>query len=167
MSDAYYGEIRLLAFHYAPHGWAFANGQLLPVLQNQQLFSLFGKTYGGDGVNTFALPDLQGRAALGFDGNHPLGQNGGETTHALTEAEMPQHSHQLQAAKADGTALLPPNNMFAPTRNQMYHSLDSAQGRMNASTVLTTGGGVAHENMMPFLTISFCVCINGAFPPRN
>lgn len=167
MGDSYAGEIRMLAVSFAPRGWAMADGQVLRNDQNLRLFSLFGTTFGGD-AGHFALPNLQGRMAMGFSRNYPLGKTGGEPTHTLTMDEMPQHSHHLVGVKTEGNNPSPPNNMFAATGNQIYHALDTAgQVKMNPKILSTVGGGAAHENMMPYLSIVFCVSLDGEMPPRS
>lgn len=180
MSDQYIGEIRAFAFNFAPPGWALCNGQLLSVNINQELFSLLQTTYGGDGINSFALPDLRGCVAISF-GTSPfgtprvLGQQLGEESHALTINEMPSHQH-LVAAASNGT--LGASNVPDPTVILGSGSSSGprtpavpiyAGGTPNTPMVpfLAKGGNQPHENRMPFLTMSYCIALSGTYPPRS
>ena len=168
MADPFLSEIRMMSFGYAPQGWALCNGQTLPINQNQALFSLLGTTYGGNGQTTFMLPNLQGRVPNHTGGiGHFLGEVGGEQNHTLTIAEMPQHTHAASASTTAGSTNLPannvpgnsaPNNLYGPAQNL---------GAMIAGTVTNVGGSQAHLNMQPFLTISFCIALQGIFPSQN
>jgi len=167
MADPFLSEIRLFSFNYAPRGWAQCNGQLLPINQNTALFSLLGTTYGGNGQTTFALPDLRGRAALHFGNGFNLGQNGGEYAHTLTQNEMPQHTHALQANSAAATTIIPGNTVvFARRQAEIYHAPSNLVAMAPAS-VSNLGGSQPHENTPPYLTINFCIALQGIFPSRN
>jgi microcystin-dependent protein len=164
MSDPFIGEIRQFAGNFAPRGWAFCNGQILAIAQNQALFSLLGTTYGGDGRVTFALPDLRGRVPLHFSQAHPLGQAGGAETVTLAAAQMPAHTHAVPVGAGAADSTQPAGNLPATARVQTY-----AQGApvpMGAGLDLA-GGGQPHENMGPFLAVSFIIALEGIFPARN
>ena len=166
MAEPFLSEIRLMSFVFPPKGWALCNGQLLPINQNQGLFSLLGTTYGGDGRVNFALPDFRGRTPIHTGSGHTLGERGGEQAHTLSVAEMPAHMHAVSAAT--GAPVNPgpnPNNKVlrdtAP--NEVYAAPD-ALVPMRAGTISNVGGSQAHLNMQPFLTISFCISLQGIFP---
>jgi microcystin-dependent protein len=169
MSEPFLAEIRIVGFNFAPRGWAFCDGQLLPIDQNQSLYSLLGTTYGGDGRTTFALPDLRGRTPIhkgsSNGSTHLLGQKSGEETHTLSAAEMPSHSHNMQASSVASTSQLPDNNVLAVS-GQIYRGSTNLVNMQN-STVTNTGGGQAHNNMQPFLAVYFCIALQGLFPSRN
>ena len=179
MSDQFVAEIRIFPFNFAPKGWAFCNGQLLPISQNTALFSLLGTTYGGDGKSTFALPDMQGNTPM-QQGQGPglslrdLGELGGEQSVTLLQTEMPSHSH---GAMADGPGNTP---LPSPVSNAWASGLKGAASlytpsgtqsndvAMNPVTALSiAGGNLPHNNMMPFLTLNFCIALQGIFPPRS
>lgn len=163
MAEPFLSEIRLMSFNFPPKGWAFCNGQLLPINQNQALFSLLGTTYGGDGRVTFALPDLRARVPIHVGAGHTLGERGGEAAHTLTLAEMPAHTHQLTATSAAGTALIPGNNQLARSNLPAYHGATGLQP-MVTDTLSTAGGSQPHTNLMPSLAINFCIALQGIFP---
>ncbi len=167
MAEPFMGEIRIYSFNFAPKGWAFCNGQLMPINQNQALFSLMGTRYGGDGRVTFGLPDLRGRAAIHQGGGFTLGQAGGETNHTLTLNEMPAHNHFVQVVNAPGTAPVAINNFFAQSPNQLYHSPDANLTPLNPASISNVGGSQPHSNMQPFLGLNICVALMGIFPSRN
>lgn len=167
MSEPFLSEIRMMSFNFAPRGWAMCNGQLMPINQNQALFSLLGTTYGGDGRTNFALPDLRGRVPIHTGNGHTLGERAGETAHTLILSEMPMHTHQLTATSDAGTRAVVPGNMLAKTANQLYHAPDSNLAAMNPAAISNVGGTQAHENMMPFLAIMFCIALQGVFPSQN
>jgi microcystin-dependent protein len=162
MPSPFLGEIKIIAFDFAPQGWAFCNGQLLPINQNQALFSLFGTYYGGNGQTTFALPDLRGRIPVNADEIDFLqGQTGGEQTHTLTSAEMAAHGHRALGAGSGGNQASPANNYWADWGKSTYAG--SANSTM-AGTVSTIGGNQAHENMSPYIVLNFIVALDGIFP---
>lgn len=163
MAEPFLSEIRIMSFGYAPGGYALCNGQLLPINQNQALFSLLGTTFGGDGRMNFALPDLRGRAPLHVGSSHSLGERGGEQTHTLSIAELPPHTHVLSASSQDGNAPVPTVNVLARNQSQVY-TPPSNLAAMNPGSVTNAGGGQAHLNMQPFLTLSFCIALKGIFP---
>jgi len=158
----------MMSFVFAPRGWALCNGQLLPINQNQGLFSLLGTTFGGDGEVTFALPDLRGRAPIHVGGSHTLGERGGEQAHTLSIAEIPQHTHVGQATSAPGSTALPGSTvLLATSGNYEAYRSASALTSLQPATVANVGGSQAHLNMQPFLTISFCIALQGIFPSPN
>jgi microcystin-dependent protein len=176
MADPFVAEIRIFPFNFAPKGWAMCNGQLLPLSQNTALFSLLGTTYGGDGKSTFALPDMQGNGAM-----HPgqgqglslrdLGEIGGSDNITLLQSEMPFHTHQLQAftlsagnllgPEADGTSVLARSN-----NGDVYNTTATPQAFMSPNAVTFYGAGLPHNNMQPYLTLNFCIALQGVFPAR-
>lgn len=166
MPQPFLSEIRIMSFNFPPKGWAFCNGQLLPINQNQALFSLLGTTYGGNGQTTFALPNLQGRVPIHEGGGHTLGEQGGEVAHTLIPAELPTHTHQLSATSAAGTALIAAGNQLARSVNPAYHAASGLQA-MAPGTVGTTGGSQPHLNLMPSLALTFCIALQGIFPSQN
>jgi microcystin-dependent protein len=165
MSDAYIGEIRLMSFSVVPKGWTLCNGQLLPINQNQALFSLLGTTFGGDGTTTFALPNLQGRVPMHAGNNHERGEVGGQPQHTLILTELPQHTHVLNATNDAATETDPTNHVLGSTTDPSYKS--EYQSALGAATVSPVGGGQAHLNLQPTLTISFCIALVGIFPSRE
>jgi microcystin-dependent protein len=170
MAEPFLGEIRLMSFVFAPKGWALCNGQLLPINQNQALFSLLGTVYGGNGTTTFALPDLRGRVPISFGtsllGTHTLGEVGGEATHTLSLAELPAHSHTVNGTNVAATTSTPQGNVLGAAPDQYTTSATSLTYLAPAS-VATTGGTQAHENRQPFLTLNFCIALTGIFPSQN
>jgi microcystin-dependent protein len=164
MAEPFLSEIRIMSFGFAPKGWALCNGQLLPINQNQGLFSLLGTTFGGDGRVNFALPDLRGRVPIHVGSGHTLGERGGEQAHTLSISEIPTHTHVLQASSSAGDQALPGGNFLgrsAPANS--YHSAANL-GAMSAATVTNVGGSQAHLNMQPFLGLTFCIALQGIFP---
>lgn len=170
MSEPFLGEVRMVGFNFAPRGWAFCDGQILPINQNQSLYSLLGTTYGGDGRTSFALPDLRGRTPIhagrsnGGD-EHRLGQKSGEETHTLDVAEIPQHRHEVRASSANADAPIPQGNVLAAANN-VYRDTRNLTG-LRPGAIGSTGGGQAHENMQPYLAINFCIALQGLLPSRN
>ncbi len=164
MADPFLGEIRSFSFGLIPRGWLACQGQMLPVQQNQALYSLLGITYGGNGVTTFGLPDLRGRVPLHLSPTYPLGAAGGEANHTLTVNELPTHTHAVQASGETAT-LIPPQGNVWPQSVDTY-AASAPDVPMGARAVSTAGGSQAHENMQPYLTISFCIAIQGIYPPR-
>jgi microcystin-dependent protein len=175
VSSQFLSEIRIMAFNYAPRGWAFANGQLMSIQQNSALFSLLGTYYGGNGVQTFGLPNLQGRTAVHLDQSFVLGQVGGQPTHTLITSEMPLHFHLMQATTISGDAEIPApavglgkaqTTASTPAPVNLYGSANRSVN-FNPAAVGNTGGGQAHDNMQPYLVLNSCVSLTGIFPSRN
>jgi microcystin-dependent protein len=173
MSDQFLGEIRVFPFNFAPTGWALCDGQLLPISQNTALFSLLGTTYGGDGKSTFALPNIDGRAVMQPGQGpglslHDLGEEGGEISVTLLQSEMPAHSHSVSAAQADGGDRSPANERFAVGVGgiEMYAAPGTLSG-LAQQTWTPAGGNAPHSNMQPYLTLNFCIALQGIFPPRG
>jgi microcystin-dependent protein len=168
---AYMSELRLMSFNFAPQGWAMCNGQLLPINQNQALFSLLGTTFGGNGQTTFALPDLRGRAPAHVGQGLVLGQVLGEEAHTVTQQELPTHIHFLQGTSNAASTAVPTGNRFATVDNgtfgSAYASGASNLVAMAPQAVGNAGGSQAHENRQPFLTMTWCICLQGIFPSRN
>lgn len=171
MSNPFVAEIRLVPFNFAPKGWAFCNGQILPLSQNTALFSLLGTTYGGDGKSTFALPNLQGFTVLGADGDQfLLGQQGGAETVSLLASEIPFHSHQLQVSAAPGSSANPSGATFAMPR--VGRTPESAYGTgpsvpLAANAIAPVGGSQPHNNMQPYLVLNYIIALQGVYPPRQ
>lgn len=168
MAEPFLSEIRMMSFNFPPKGWALANGQLLPINQNQALFALLGTTYGGNGQTTFALPDLRARTPIHFGGGHTLGERGGEQNHTLSIAEIPQHTHVAQASGSNATTAVPSASVgLAASVNYEAYRPATSLTSLEPATVSNVGGSQAHLNMQPFLTISFCVALQGIFPSQN
>lgn len=163
MAEPFLSEIRLMSFVFPPKGWALCNGQLLPINQNQALFSLLGTTFGGDGRVNFALPDFRGRVPLHVGAGFTLGERGGEQAHTLSISEIPTHTHTLNASASAGNVANPSNAVLARSQSSLYAPSDSLVAA-NASAVTNIGGSQAHLNMQPFLVISFCIALQGIFP---
>jgi microcystin-dependent protein len=161
MAEPFLSEIRIMSFVFAPKGWALCNGQLLPINQNQGLFSLLGTTFGGDGRVNFALPDLRGRTPIHVGSGHTLGERGGEQSHTLSIAELPTHTHVARANSSNGDNSNPSGRMLA--RAQIYRAPADLTS-LHPGTVANVGGSQAHLNMQPFLTLSFCIALQGIFP---
>jgi microcystin-dependent protein len=171
MAEPFLSEIRMFSFAFAPKGWALCNGQLLPINQNQALFALLGTTYGGNGQTTFALPDLRDRIPIHMGDGHDLGEKGGQSAHTLTQQEMPQHLHFLMASTTAGDKINPnfggTGYILAAEVGNPYSNQASGLVAFNPASVSNTGGSQAHDNMQPYLTISFCIALQGIFPSRN
>jgi microcystin-dependent protein len=169
MAEPFLSEIRIMSFDFAPKGWALCNGQLLPINQNQPLFSLLGTTFGGDGRVNFALPDLRGRTPIHVGSGHTLGERGGEQAHTLSIAELPTHTHVLSATTNTATTNSPDNTLMLAqsTAADLYASGASNLVAMNPAAIGNVGGSQAHLNMQPFLTLSFCIALQGIFPSAN
>lgn len=170
MSEPFLAEIKIVGFSFAPRGWATCDGQILPINQNQSLYSLLGTTYGGDGRTTFALPDLRGRTPIhvgsAVGAYHPLGQKGGEEAHPLNAGEMPQHAHTMSGSGDDAQSNVPENNVSAKATTFVYGE-PAGLTSMNAGVIPSTGGGQSHNNMQPFLTLNLVIALQGLFPSRN
>jgi microcystin-dependent protein len=159
-------QVQIFSFNFAPQGWAMCNGQLLPINQNQALFSLLGTTYGGNGQTNFGLPNLQGKVPLHFGASFTLGQTGGETAHTLTLSEMPSHTHQAKGS-SDGPGSPSPSNAYWPS-NTGFAPYDSVTNTtMAPAAVSNIGGSQPHNNMSPYLVLNFCIALQGVFPSRN
>jgi microcystin-dependent protein len=168
MADPFLSEIRIFSFAFAPKGWALCNGQLLPINQNQALFSLLGTTYGGNGQTNFALPDLQGRAQIRFSAGHTLGERGGEQSHTLSISELPTHIHFANARTATATTNTPSATvMLAQSTPQMLYTGATNLAAMDSREITPVGGSQAHLNMQPFLVLNFCIALQGIFPSQN
>jgi microcystin-dependent protein len=168
MAEPFLSEIRIMSFVFAPQGWALANGQLLPINQNQALFSLLGTTFGGDGRVNFALPDLRARTPIHVGSGHTLGERGGEQSHTLSIAELPTHTHVAQATSAAGTAAIPGTGvLLATSTNYEAYRPATSLVSLEPATIANVGGSQAHLNMQPFLTLSFCIALQGIFPSPN
>lgn len=164
MSEAFLGELRIVAFNFPPKGWAFCNGQIMAIQQNAALFSLLGTTYGGNGVQNFQLPNLQGRAPMHVGDQSPQGQQAGEANHTLIVAELAPHTHAI-AGTSDAPSQTPVGSWpsssghlpYAPTPNTTLHP----------SAINPGGGGQSHNNLPPYLVVNFCIALVGIFPSRN
>jgi microcystin-dependent protein len=166
MAEPFLSEIRIMSFEFPPKGWALCNGQLLPINQNQALFSLLGTSFGGDGMVNFALPDLRARTPIHVGSGHTLGERGGEQAHTLSIAEIPTHTHVVKISASAGNSILTSNNLLASTPAQIYADANNLTA-LQPGTVANTGGSQAHLNMQPFLTLSFCIALQGIFPSPN
>jgi microcystin-dependent protein len=162
MGEPFLSEIRIMSFDWAPRGWAMCNGQLLPINQNQPLFSLLGTTYGGDGRLTFGLPDLRSRVPMHVGPGHTLGELGGEQAHTLSMPELPRHVHLQQASSANGNTAVPGGNILASASG--LYGPPTALTTLEPSSVGNVGAGQAHSNMQPFLTLTFAIALQGIFP---
>lgn len=174
MTDNFLGEIRLFSCNFAPAGWALCNGALLQVKQNAALFSLIGNSFfGGDGVNTFALPDLRGRVPIHFGTGSPsyaIGNSGGLETVTINATQMPAHNHSFAVYNGLGTVGEPNDVLAIPNGTNaqfnIYNANVTTSTTLNAGSVAAVGGGQAHNNMQPFLTLNFCIAVQGIYPPR-
>lgn len=167
MAEPFLGQISIFSFNFAPKGWALCNGQTLPINQNAALFSLLGTTYGGNGVSTFQLPNLQGRIAPGMGEGLVLGELSGEESHTLVLQEMPLHTHQLRASSAAATVSGPSQKLLANSPGNIYTSVQTGLTTLAARTVTQNGSGQPHENRQPHLVVNFCIALQGIFPSRN
>ena len=165
MAEPFLGEIKLFSYSYAPQGWAFCNGQLLQINQNQALYAILGATYGGDGRTTFALPDLRGRAPVHVGSSIRLGQSSGEEQHTLTINEMPNHTHVASATNITATSKIATGNVWGKTNANMY--AQQANTTMNPEALMSSGGNQPHNNMQPYTVLNYCIAITGIFPSRN
>lgn len=173
MSEPFLGEIRLFPYNFAPVGWAYCNGQLLSIAQNTALFSLLGTNYGGDGETTFGLPDLRGRAALQQGqgpglGSYSLGETGGSETVTLAITQIPAHTHTLNASTGPGSQQSPANAYLATDATASVANYSTTENtQMAAGAIGSSGGSQPHTNMPPFLTLAYCIALQGIFPPPN
>jgi microcystin-dependent protein len=174
MADPFVAEIRIFPFNFAPKGWAFCDGQLLPLSQNTALFSLLGTTYGGNGKSNFALPDLQGRGPM-HPGQgpglslHDLGETGGSETVSLLESEIPSHNHALRGSNSVGDVTSPGGATMARPGNVMIYQQTTNANLVSLApqTLAPAGGDQPHNNLQPYLTLNFCIALQGVFPPRS
>jgi len=166
MADPYLAEIRIVSFNFAAKGWALCNGQLLPINQNQALYSLLGTMYGGDGQVNFALPDLRGRAAAHAGGSLTQGKAGGEQTHTVTMGELPAHNHVFNASSSSATTNDPATNLLAQSSGNIYGNFGSLT-ELAPTSVSNVGGSQPHENMQPSLVLNFMIALQGIFPSRT
>jgi len=165
MATAYLGEIRVFSFGFAPRGWALCNGQLLPISQNQALFSLLGTQYGGDGIRTFQLPNLQASMPIHAGNGFVQGSIGGQPTHTLTTLEMPAHSHIAQGVTTQATLAGATGATWAMSAQSPYTTTPNTS--LAPGALETAGGSQPHDNMPPYLTLNFCIALQGNFPSRN
>ena len=172
MADPFVAEIRIFPFNFAPKGWAWCDGQLLPLSQNTALFSLLGTTYGGNGKSNFALPDLQGRAPM-HPGQgpglslHDLGETGGSETVTLLESEIPAHPHTVNASQAEGTERAPGGQLLAMGKSISQYQAPGQLTTLSPNAVAPAGGDQPHNNLQPYLTFYFNIALQGVFPPRG
>ena len=169
MAEPFLSEIRIMSFVFAPKGWALCNGQLLPINQNQPLFSLLGTTYGGDGRVNFALPDFRSRVPMHVGSGHTLGERGGEQAHTLSHAELPQHTHLMQASTEPGSlaaASSTQNTLLGTPRAPLFKAPQQLD-TLHPASIGNTGGSQAHLNMQPFRVLNFCIALQGIFPSPN
>ena len=169
MAEPFLSEIRIMSFVFAPKGWALCNGQLLPINQNQALFSLLGTTFGGDGRVNFALPDLRGKTPIHVGSGHTLGERGGEQAHTLSIAELPEHTHVFNANSSTANTNTPTNalTLAASNGDSVYRAPGSNLVNMASNAISPVGGSQAHLNMQPFLTLNLCIALQGIFPSPN
>jgi len=167
MAEPFLSEIRIMSFNFAPKGWALCSGQLLPINQNQALFSLLGTTYGGDGRVTFSLPDLRGQVPIHVGRGHTLGERGGEQAHTLSIAEMPTHSHVLNGTSNQGGNTPAANTVLGKSAPQAAYGGASNLVPQAPQSISSAGGSQPHLNMQPFLTLTFCIALQGIFPSAS
>ena len=166
MAEPFLSEIRIFSFNFAPKGWTMCNGQLLPINQNQALFSLVGTFYGGNGQTNFALPNLQGSCAMHVGNGHTQGEKAGAANITLLANQMPAHRHSAVGNNSGTNQASPVNGAWAQgSADQLYST--SAGGTMSPNAIATVGGNQPHNNMMPYLTLNFCIALQGIFPSRN
>jgi len=162
MAEPFLSEIRIMSFAFPPKGWALCDGQLLPINQNQALFSLLGTTFGGDGRVNFGLPDVRGRGPIHVGSGHTLGERGGEQAHTLSISEIPTHTHSATANSGNATAPVPGGNLLGAANNLYAQATNLVA--LGPSMIANVGGSQAHLNMQPFLVLSFCIALQGIFP---
>jgi len=166
MSEPFLAEVKIVGFDFAPRGWAACDGQLLPIAQNQSLFSLLVTTYGGDGRVTFGLPDLRGRTPIHVGTGHPQGERSGAENAPLSLSEIPVHRHAYRATCSDAWRTDPEGTLLAPTAERSYRAAGERRA-MHPSAVANTGGGQGHNNMQPYLALNFVIALQGVFPSRS
>jgi microcystin-dependent protein len=169
MSEPFLGEIKMVGFNFAPRGWAFCDGQILPINQNQSLYSLLGTTYGGDGRTSFALPDLRSRTPVHVGSGFNLGQKGGTETVTLTAAEIAAHNHAFKVTTSTATSNFPnaTTSFATAVGSPLYHAAEAATATALNAGMMTNTGGQPHDNMQPTLVLSFCIALQGLFPSRS
>lgn len=167
MSQPYVGALMLVPYTFAPAGWAFCQGQLVPISEFETLFNLLGTTYGGDGQNTFALPDLRGRVPMHQGSGNAMGESGGAETVTLTTSTLPAHSHSAMATNTAQNAQTPANNVLAQGTTQMYSSAGTPSVPMNGASLQAVGGSQPHENRQPYLTLNWIIALFGIYPSQN
>ncbi len=165
MAEPFLSEIRIFSFNFPPKGWAFCNGQFLPINQNQALFALLGTTYGGNGQTTFALPNLQGSVPIHFGNGHTLGERAGSSTVTISQQQLPQHAHGLMATNTNGALANPANGVLGRVNN-MY-TTPASLTTLSPASVTNAGGSQPHTNMMPYLVLNFCIALQGLFPSKT
>jgi microcystin-dependent protein len=165
VSEPFLSEIKIMSFNFAPRGWAFCNGQTLPINQNQALFSLLGTVYGGNGQTTFMLPNLQGRVPLHMGAGYTLGEVMGQEAHTVTQQELPAHAHFANVVNANSNVIAPANNYLGASSN-LYQPAP-ANTNLAPSTISNVGGSQPHENRQPYTVLNFCIALVGIFPSRN
>ncbi|HWG50103.1 MAG TPA: tail fiber protein [Candidatus Acidoferrales bacterium] len=165
MSEPFLGEIKIISWNFPPKGWTFCNGQLLPINQNQALFSILGTTYGGDGMRTFGLPNLQGRSPVHVGNGIVLGEMGGETAHTLNISELPAHNHVPVGTSNQATLTAATGNLWASDSSNPFTPSPSTS--MNPACIVPAGGNQPHENMSPYLVLNFIIALQGIFPSQN
>jgi microcystin-dependent protein len=166
MGTPFMAEVKIISWNFAPKGWAFCNGQLLPINQNQALFSILGTTYGGNGQTNFALPNLQGRTPIHWGGGFTLGEVGGQTAHTITASEMPAHNHIPVGNSSTADLSTPVGNFFSDGGKAIY-SQTNPDGAMFPGLVSNVGGSQPHNNMSPYLVLNFIIALQGVFPSQN
>ena len=167
MAEPFLSEIRIMSFNFPPKGWALCNGQLLPINQNQALFSLLGTTYGGDGRVNFGLPDLRGNVPMHMGNTHTLGEVGGTETVTITQSTMAAHTHFAQGTTQTGDAFVPTGNLLADDAIGLEYGAPAALTTLIPTDITTIGGSQAHTNQQPYLVLSFCIALQGIFPSQN
>ncbi len=171
MSNPFLGQITIVGFNFPPVGYAFCDGALLSINQNQSLFALIGTTFGGDGRSTFGLPDLRSRTPIHVGSSngtsHALGNKGGEENHTLIVGEMPEHKHRVQASDTEGDTFVPTDHVLAKVAGQIYATAGGTLVDMGAGSIGSTGGNQSHANMMPYGVLNFIIALQGVFPSRN
>jgi microcystin-dependent protein len=165
MATPYLSEIKIVSFGYPPKGWALCNGQIMSINQNSALFSLVGTTYGGDGMQTFGLPNLQGRVPVHMGAGYVIGELGGEVDHTLIESEMPAHTHQANGTTSAATSGSPTGNLWCSNPATPFNA--SSNASMAPQSIGITGGSQPHPNMSPFLALYFCIALQGIFPSQS
>jgi microcystin-dependent protein len=165
MSEPFLGEIKIISWNFPPKGWTFCNGQLLPINQNQALFSILGTTYGGDGMRTFGLPNLQGRMPVHVGNGIVLGEQGGETAHTLNISELPAHSHAPNGTSNTAADPGPCGDVWPKDANNPFNQTPNTA--MSPTCITATGGNQPHENMSPYLVLNFIIALQGIFPSQN